>query len=321
MAQLPKPLSQKSIQRMLTGWKPAVVDKLHAYYGAFANFYGCLSVGEAWEIYKRYDNGIKKKEFYEFSSIARREDLPYYILEIDEVYSDEKRSLEERIIVNKSLVGEGYNRFFFLVNLENVIYENQVGFYLPEDILQYTAYDGIDENEYWKEFSDFINGIKTSSGVTIGDSKELTNYDKFELKYYKSEAKKKKIIEDAQSHSLGERLLEKYKRSFHMGWNDPKSVFMDMEENDIELSEFDKKRVENLYIKIYNTSNLWCYRGLNTSRVVKVVPTVDGVKLFAGTDFLETLQRTDLSEEEKKQINILKKFLDEAGINVEGLDD
>jgi len=34
--------------------------------------------------------------------------LPYYILEIDEAYSDEKRDIEERIIVHKSLVGEGY---------------------------------------------------------------------------------------------------------------------------------------------------------------------------------------------------------------------
>ena len=118
MAQLPKPLSEKSIQKMFSGWKPETVDKLHAYFAAFANLYGVLTLSDAWELYKNYDKGIKKKELYDFSSIARREDLPYYILEIDEVYSDEKRSMGERIIVHKSLVGEGCNRLFFLFNLE-----------------------------------------------------------------------------------------------------------------------------------------------------------------------------------------------------------
>jgi hypothetical protein len=67
---------------------------------------------------KQLSEKFIQKKFYDYSSIARRENLPYYILEIDEVYSDEKRDMEERIIAHKSLVGEGYNRFFFLVNLE-----------------------------------------------------------------------------------------------------------------------------------------------------------------------------------------------------------
>ncbi len=90
MAQLPKPLSERSIQIMLAGWKPEMVEKIHAYYGAFSNFYGCLILCETWEFFKRYVKGIKKKGFYVFLSIARRENLPYYIHEIDEVYSDEK---------------------------------------------------------------------------------------------------------------------------------------------------------------------------------------------------------------------------------------
>lgn len=318
MAQLPKPLSEKSIQKMLSGWKPATVDKLHSYYASFANLYGCLTLGEAWQLYKKYDKGIKKKEFYDFSSIARREDLPYYTLEIDEVYSDEKRDIEERIIVHKSLVGEGYNRFFFLVNLENIIYENQIGFFLPDDILQYADHDGIDGNEYWKEFSDFINGLKTPSGIPLGESHELTRFEKFDVDYYKAEYKKKKVLDDAKKRPIGARLLEVYKRSFHMGWQNPKSVFIDMEENDIELTEFDKKRIESLYVKIFNTSKVWCYRGLNPSRLVNVHPSFDGMELSVGPDVIKALQRTDLNANEKEQVEILKALLKEAGISLDG---
>ena len=39
---------------------------------------------------KQLSENFIQKKFYDFSSIARRENLPYYILEIDEVYSDEK---------------------------------------------------------------------------------------------------------------------------------------------------------------------------------------------------------------------------------------
>ena len=320
MAQLPKPLSEKSIQKMLSQWKPATVDKLHAYYAAFANFYGCLTLGEAWELYKRYDKGIKKKEFLEFSSIARREDLPYYILEIDEVYSDEKRSVEERIIAHKSLVGASYNQFFFLVNLENNIYERGVGFFLPEDILEYVDHDGIDDNEYWNEFSELINGLKTPSGVPLGESKELTSMEKTDLEYYKAEFRKKKILDEAEKYPMGTRLLNMYKRSFHMGWPHTKSVFMDMKANSIELSEFEKKRIEKLYVKIINTSNLWCNRGLSQSQLVKASAGRNGLELSVGPDVLKALQRTDLDIEEKAQVELIKEMLKEAGISIDGLD-
>ena len=302
MAQLPKPLSEKSIQKMLSGWKPATVEKLHNYFAAFANLYGVIELGVAWEIYKRYDKGIKKKEFFNFSDIARREDLPYYILEIDEVYSDEKRSMGERIIAHKSLVGEGYNRFFFLVNLENVIYENNLGFYLPDDILKYVNHDGLDENKFWKEFSDLINGLKTPSGVTLGESTELTRTEKFDLEYYKAEYKKKKLLEEYNSSTLGQRLLENYKRSFHMGWPNPKYVFMDMEDNDIELSEFDKKRIENLYKQIFDTASLWCNRGLNKSNMLDIISPDDGIEI-------------------PNELEILKALFNGVGVSLDELDD
>lgn len=83
MASLPKPLSQKSIQKMLARWKPETVNKLHAYYAAFSNLYGVIMLNDAWKIMKQYEPKIRKNEFMDFSSITRRENLPYYIIEID----------------------------------------------------------------------------------------------------------------------------------------------------------------------------------------------------------------------------------------------
>ena len=39
---------------------------------------------------KQLSENFIQKKIYDFSSIERRENLPYSILEIDEVYSDEK---------------------------------------------------------------------------------------------------------------------------------------------------------------------------------------------------------------------------------------
>lgn len=82
MATLPKPLSQKSIQKLLQNWKPETADILHDYYNAFSNLYRMIMLSDAWKILKQYEPKIRKKEFMDFSSIARREELPYYILEM-----------------------------------------------------------------------------------------------------------------------------------------------------------------------------------------------------------------------------------------------
>ena len=196
------------------------------------------------------------------------------------------------MIVHKSLVGEGYYRFSGIVRLENTIYENRIGFYLPEDILEYIDHDGIDDNEYWIEFSNLIKRLKTPSGSPLGESKELTRFEKFDIEYYKAEYKKKKILEDVGKSSLGARLLENYKYAFHLGYGKAEYIFRDMEENSIKLSEFDKKRIENLYAKIVDTSHLWCCRGLSYNQVFK-----------------------------EKYMDIMKSFLGETGIDIERLDD
>lgn len=66
MASLPKPLSQKTIQKMIESWKPETVNKLHDYYAAFSNLFGVIILSDAWNIMKKYEPNICKKEFMDF---------------------------------------------------------------------------------------------------------------------------------------------------------------------------------------------------------------------------------------------------------------
>ena len=77
-------------------------DLLHDYFLCFANLYGVLVVREAWNVFKHFEgNKIRKKDFIAFSGIVQREpDLPYTILELNEVYADEPAGMSDmRLIV------------------------------------------------------------------------------------------------------------------------------------------------------------------------------------------------------------------------------
>lgn len=99
----PKPLSQVNIDKMCReyGLSPMLVETLHRYYEAFAKLYGMVFLNEAWQVIKMLEPQIKKKDFINFSSIARREDLPYYIYEIDEVYSANCQNRREGLSLSR----------------------------------------------------------------------------------------------------------------------------------------------------------------------------------------------------------------------------
>lgn len=54
---------------------------------------------------------IKRIDLINFSSIVRRENVPYYVYEVDKLYAEEKRLELNRELVHKSLVGTGSRRF------------------------------------------------------------------------------------------------------------------------------------------------------------------------------------------------------------------
>ena len=129
-----KPLSPKSLEKKYAelGLSKAKTDLLHNYFLCFANLYGILEVREAWDIFKYYEgNKIRKKDFITFSGIVQREpDLPYTILELNEVYTGEPAGMSDmRLIVNNDLIGLGYGKFARIYHLVDLAADMEL--YIP----------------------------------------------------------------------------------------------------------------------------------------------------------------------------------------------
>ena len=109
---------------------------------------------------------IKRRELIDFSSIARRENVPYNVYEIDELYSAEKRAEIDREIVNKKLIKAGYagkNIYYELAEL-------QAGkpYYIPEDILSYAAGNTVPEETKLLNFLKKLKVTATESENRFG---------------------------------------------------------------------------------------------------------------------------------------------------------
>lgn len=256
MASLPKPLSQKTIQKMIESWKPETVNKLHDYYAAFSNLFGVIILSDAWNIMKKYEPNICKKEFMDFSSIARREELPYYILEIDELYCDEPRvSNAQRFIVNKELVLDSYYRFTKVYKLVEM--QLNKPFYYPEKMTDFT--DNADTKQ-WNELCHYIRNIKNNDGVKLSELVLLNEHDKFELEYYKSQKKKDQVLKRA-STPLSERLIKILRLDMNIGEYSMDCISRTLIEANVSLSTAEFKNLMHLWQEANNHSHLWANCG------------------------------------------------------------
>ncbi len=152
----PKPLGEKTLQRMYkdAGLTEEKVEYLHALFEGAANLYGAILLGDLWAVYETltYRNPetirIKKKELCAFSSIVKREKHDYFVYEADELYSRERRSDMNRILVNNRLRAyERYTPFYR-------VFEAQEGkpFYVPDDLVDIKGPIITEEEERLREY-------------------------------------------------------------------------------------------------------------------------------------------------------------------------
>lgn len=162
-----KPLSAKTLARKYSelGLSPEIIDLLHTYFLCFSNLYGLITIQEAWDIFRNYEGirNIHKKDFIAVSSIVQREEQPYVILEMKEVFSGETSEKEtDRLIINRKLLYDGYRRFEAVYFID----EQAVGKprYIPESRDEFLSYS---EDPFWKnpagaELRTLLAGLKTS---------------------------------------------------------------------------------------------------------------------------------------------------------------
>lgn len=169
----PKPLSQKTLDRMYkeSGLSDEKIEFLRKLFDGAAALYGIISLKELWEVYREYAGKvatlrIHRKDITAFSSIARREIHDYYVYEIDELYKEEPRILEERIIVYREIMDIVNKQVFYVV--ENETYNKP--FYVPENLLELKGHV-VSEEE--KELIHFIENLRADSPVLVDRWKKI----------------------------------------------------------------------------------------------------------------------------------------------------
>ena len=288
-----KTLSQKTLEKEYAelGLPRETLDLLHDYFLCFSNFYGVISVRDAWNVFKNYEgiNLLHKKDFAAFSGIVRREPgHPYSVLELKEVYTDETTEDPlERLIVNNRLIGDGYGKYSLLYN--TVDRQQEKPYYLPADKSSFLA--NIEDRFYLspdgKQMVRFLGKLKTDGkykdydGVPRGDLLDLdgntvagkclsdflfyTYDEQSDIDYFKSEAKKERLRLKYRTTALDKilnRIFINIQTGGHLPVESPANKLMflaDYLNHDLGavLTKAQLERFIRLYMDLNNHSHLW----------------------------------------------------------------
>lgn len=338
----PKPLSEKTILKMYKEAKISDAKKkfLHDFFTAAANLYGSIELQTLWEVYKELADKttvikLVRKELFAFSEITRREDMPYYIFEIDEVYSEENRKESLRLLVKKDVVGEGYGRFRPLYYL----HDGQFGKdpYVPLNLLSFAEGKLTDDQE---ELLEFLGNLKVSAteytdsfgktypcehtGEYLKDFEYLDLHEQFEIKYLSGEIengpkrndKKLAAFLERCKGPIANRLVDQFLWRISVGWVESsytiKMVFDELEEIGVQLTENELEELVSLLNRVQNTSNLWCNLGWPPYELARTMYRSGHVPpaVSLGPGIREAIDNGDLDLEE------LRRGFTEHGINL-----
>lgn len=303
----PKPLAQKSIDKMFKDWNPETVSILHRYFEAFADLYGSIQLKDAWKVFKQFEPKIHKKQFIEFSTIVRREDVPYYIYEIDEIYCDERRLDTERFIIHKDLLMDGYGKLRRVYDL----HEAQLNkpYYNKHDLFAVAAHRFHDE-----ELRNFIEKMKFTKGKHKGESFAsavfTTKHEQFDLDYYKSEATRRKIQAKA-NRPFSEKFMSRIVLMAEFADNPIMPVMNFLDDNDYEFeSEKQAEKFFSLLRDFMNNSHLWRNCGYTPSELFAMQPQQMPKTVSLGPGIQKAIAEGQIDRNE-----IVKKFK-EMGVEV-----
>ena len=287
----PKPLSEKSLEKM---YREAGINEknrvwLHELYNAAVNLYGALFLRELWNIYIQLVHRgilkkIQKKQFIAFSSIARREEQPYYVYEIDELYTEEPRADLDRVIVNGDLIGKGYGKYRLYYHMMDQL--GRQPFYIPDDLLSYAEPKPVREET---ALLNFLNDLKVTAdqcippygdpypcenkGKRLNEFSFLTKDELFELEYIAKKPEIVKMLEKEFSGTEAEKLIRAHKRSENIGalafTDNIRFLTQELEEVGVQLTEKELKQLLQLLNDYHNHTHLWCIRGWAPSELHK----------------------------------------------------
>lgn len=337
----PKPLSPKSIDRLYLeiNLNDNQVRFIRSFVTACANLYGAIFAEDAWKVYlelskKTETVRLHRRDMYAALGVLRREAVPFYVFEVDEVYSEEKREDKFRLIASRKLVGTGQRRFSELYS----VMENAAGrtHYVPQNLLDYVV---MPQGKYELELLKVLENLKCTAseyktrwgtvitckrkGKYLKEFSYIGDYEEFELQRlhgeiegYKGDEKKAAEFEKKiNSINAAQYLLNRIKHYNTIGDLSPSQIIQyfvdDLSEMGVEPSVKKMNEIMNAVMNMLNNQHLWCLSGWTPKELGKKLKPAGQPTISFGPGLQKAFANGDMDREE------IVKMLEAKGIKVE----
>ena len=278
----PKPLAQKTIARLYAqaGLCEPQIAFARRFCTACANLYGCVTADEAWQVYRELSAKtqtvpLHRRDFYAALKILRRESLPFYVFEIDEIYSAEPRRDSLLTIAHRDLVGSGFHKFAAVYAIRKAV--GGKPFYLPENLLTF-----VDPPQPAQEqkLLRLLGGLKSTRSRYKDRFGELHNcpykgseYDAYELDRLNGKTEdckgnpKRAAALEAKLNSItaAQYLVRLLKQENDIGCLDVNEIldwfYDDLTAMGVLLTEEQLLSLLEAISEMWNNQHLWCNRG------------------------------------------------------------
>ena len=291
--QYPKPLSEKVLQKKYAELKLSdeKIDFLKNFILACTNLYGCIPLRDAWEVYKELSEKtdvpkIKRVDLVHISEVLRREELPYFVYEIDELYDEETRAELDREFVSRYLIENGHGKFrwYYVVAEAQACHDYNV----PENLLSFAAeWTPLQEQSLLSfvgklkvtqtEYKDCYGEQKKKCSGHIGETLDsfsfmndserfLYQYENGEMDGHKGNPKKaKRLLDENNSMTEAQKIVSRLKWYGNIGHVRPHDMIRytldELNEVGVALAENQMDKFINKIMDFHNNSNLMCLKG------------------------------------------------------------
>jgi len=317
----PKPLSERTLEKlyMQSGLSGEARNALHGFFAACANLYGAISLRCAWSVYQELKDvpKLRRKDFLAFAGIVRREDQPYYVFEIEELYQEEKHNELERHIVSKELVTVGYVKYDRIYEL--LERARQYPYCVPDDFFNFSVPVPTAEESALFCFLGALKSTQNECSSKHGQSipndnkgKRLCEFsflnalERFDIEWYKKcPAILASVLEDCAG-TEAEKIMRMYKRSENIGNRSPTESLQylldELNEAGVVMKESHVKKLLKLITEYHNNSRLWCTAGWTPNELFSLNPPSNSPTISFGPGIQKTFADGSMDKEELIQL-------------------